>query len=283
MAYASERRRAASRIDNGEGLLLLIRVGIVLLLAMAGVMIYLLVSSFMGGRGDISYDQDIGAKVLSAAENNEENVDNVLLKVDFPELKKQNKDTVGWISLPETIINYPVLQTDNNTKYLNTRFDGAASEYGSIFADHRSKIYSGKNIILYGHNQSDINPIKFTMLHNYLTNPDFFGQHPFFEFYKAEGGLGRKYMVFSAFVADTTDKAFVRKVYRNVPDEEYPDYLKYLKSLSAFDTGVTPSPDRQSIILSTCSNVQDKERILVCLIEARDAPRAEESTMPDAA
>ena len=51
--------------------------------------------------------------------------------IDFNALAQTNPEVVGWIYAPGTNINYPVVQTNNNSKYLNTLFDGTANASGS--------------------------------------------------------------------------------------------------------------------------------------------------------
>ena len=55
--------------------------------------------------------------------------------IDFDALAQTNPEIVGWIYVPGTNINYPVVQTNNNSKYLNTLFDGTANASGAIFLD----------------------------------------------------------------------------------------------------------------------------------------------------
>ena len=55
--------------------------------------------------------------------------------IDFDALAQTNPEVVGWIYAPGTNINYPVVQTNNNSKYLNTLFDGTSNASGAIFLD----------------------------------------------------------------------------------------------------------------------------------------------------
>lgn len=77
--------------------------------------------------------------------------------VDFATLAQTNPDVVGWIYVPGTAINYPVVQTDNNTKYLSTLFDGTANPVGSIFldCDDTAPGMVDQQTTLYGHHMRD--------------------------------------------------------------------------------------------------------------------------------
>lgn len=70
----------------------------------------------------------------------------------FDELKKINPDAFAWLTVYGTGIDYPVLQSDNNDKYLRTNATGQYSMSGSIFLDYRNnKNFIDYNSIIYGH------------------------------------------------------------------------------------------------------------------------------------
>lgn len=76
--------------------------------------------------------------------------------VDMQELRKINRDTVGWIKLENTNIEYPIVQTSDNRFYLDHSFDKSYNKAGWIFADCSNKLDgSDKNIVIYGHNRRD--------------------------------------------------------------------------------------------------------------------------------
>ena len=79
-----------------------------------------------------------------------------LIDVDITELKEKNSDTVGWINVNNTNINYPFVQTKDNSYYLNHSFDKKYNEAGWVFLDYRnSKNLNNKNTILYAHSRLD--------------------------------------------------------------------------------------------------------------------------------
>ncbi len=80
------------------------------------------------------------------------------IRVDWNALLAVNPDTVGWIYVPGTNINYPIVQTGNNEKYLKTDFFGEQSypSGGAIFLDmNNSPDFSNANNVIYGHNMLD--------------------------------------------------------------------------------------------------------------------------------
>lgn len=77
--------------------------------------------------------------------------------VDFEALAQINPDIVGWIYIPGTPINYPVVQTTDNTTYLDRLFDGTPNESGTIFMDMANTppgMYD-QQTTLYGHHTYD--------------------------------------------------------------------------------------------------------------------------------
>ena len=77
-----------------------------------------------------------------------------LYEVNFADFLEQNKDTVAFIKLKNTIINYPVVKYSDNKYYLNHSFDKKKNNAGWIFMDYRNN-ESSDNIIIYGHSRLD--------------------------------------------------------------------------------------------------------------------------------
>lgn len=73
---------------------------------------------------------------------------------DFKDLKSKNEETAAWVLVPNTGINYSVLQTDNNEYYLKHNFNKEYNRAGWIFGDYRSNFdILDRHTVLYGHNQ----------------------------------------------------------------------------------------------------------------------------------
>lgn len=81
------------------------------------------------------------------------------VKVDWNALLAVNPDTVAWIYVPNTVINYPVVRAEDNDYYLTHDFDGAQgwlANYGAIFMDYRNKPdWSDQSYFIYGHHMND--------------------------------------------------------------------------------------------------------------------------------
>lgn len=95
---------------------------------------------------------------------------------DFDKLRAINPEVVAWITIDNTSIDFPVLQTTNNSKYLNTNVYGEPAVSGAIFMDYRcSADLSDQYTLIYGHHMRD---------GNMFSNIDKFKNEKFFESYR---------------------------------------------------------------------------------------------------
>lgn len=73
-------------------------------------------------------------------------------EIDFQKLRTMNPDIVAWIRIPETNIDYPVVQGKDNEEYLNKTFTGEYNSSGTIFLDCKcNQDFSSENNVMYGH------------------------------------------------------------------------------------------------------------------------------------
>ena len=70
------------------------------------------------------------------------------------DILKDNPETIGWLIVPGTKINYPVVQHSDNNYYLNHDFKHNYNSAGWIFMDYQNKL-DDQNIIIYGHHRHD--------------------------------------------------------------------------------------------------------------------------------
>lgn len=104
--------------------------------------------------------------------------------INFEELAKINPDIVGWIRVPGTNIDYPIVQTDNNDTYLHTDFEGNESIAGAVYLDFESDSdLMGYNNILYGHNMKNGSMFKDVVR---FKDQSYFNDHLYFEIYTPE-------------------------------------------------------------------------------------------------
>ena len=104
-----------------------------------------------------------------------ENIENLTENVQ--QLAEKYDNSVGWLYIPNTQINYPVMFSGDNDYYLHRAVDGSYLRVGSVFLDGNCKSdFSGKYNILYGHNMSDGS--MFADVMKYIDN-SFFDTHDY--------------------------------------------------------------------------------------------------------
>lgn len=175
---------------------------------------------------------------------------------DYETYAKQNSDVVGWISVPNTIIEYPVVITTDNDYYLHYNYKKEKSKSGAIFMDYRNADFeNSRHVIIYGHNMR--NGTMFHELNSYK-NKDFFKQNPVITLYYK--GKKYEYEIFSANVV-LADINFIRTKFKS--DDDFVDYFAEFKSYSKFENDVTVGPNDQVLTLSTCTYEYDDSRFIV--------------------
>ena len=178
--------------------------------------------------------------------------------LNFEELMLLNKSTVGWISVPNTSINYPVVKHSDNSFYLNHSFDKSYNKAGWIFADYRNKFDgSDKNIIIYGHNRMDNSmfaTLSNTQKKNWYTNPN----NKYITFNTPDGNIC-VYEIFSAYTIKS-ETYYLSTTFQN--DDIYLDFLNTLKNRSIYNFGVNLNSNDKILTLSTCDS-SGKSRIIV--------------------
>ena len=172
-------------------------------------------------------------------------------------LKATYPDVVGYVSIPSVDINYPVVQTTNNSYYLNHLITGEESSSGTVFLDTRctADAATAKNTVLYGHNMNNG-----TMFHNIeqlFEKADFFGATVE---YITEDGI----FVYRPFSVYRTDENDIFDKYRFADDEEYLSFCDGVAQRSYFEESldIWPTADTGIITFVTCTNFVKTERYI---------------------
>lgn len=169
----------------------------------------------------------------------------------FEELLKINEDLIGWITIDDTKIDYPIMQSENNTDYLRTSFYGDYLLAGSLFLDYRNDLRTGeeKNLIVYGHRVRDGS--MFEHLTKYLEE-DFFESHRSFSFDTLyEGYEAEVFAVYNTMI----DFDYIQTDFSS--DEEYEDLIAEIKERSIYDVDLDVNSDDLILTLSTCEYTLD--------------------------
>ena len=167
-------------------------------------------------------------------------------KVKELQEENNNKDIVGYLSIPNTNINEPILQSTDNEFYLNHGIDKKKNIIGSTFLDYRVKINNGKKNLIYSHNSSTFD-VPFKELEKYY-NEDFYKNNKYIYLEDEENKV--KYQIFSVYV-ETSNWDYMKL---NFTEKEWLEHLNKLKSFSWYETGVNVSKDDEILILQTCSH-----------------------------
>jgi len=173
------------------------------------------------------------------------------VEVDFDALLQINPDTVGWIAIPDTNISYPVVQTVNNSKYLNISFEGSQSKAGTLFADKDNNMQPiDANIVIYGHNMGAGRSDMFNSLLLYK-DYDYYMSHRYIQFdtiYQQHGF----WKVFAVVELDvnTTNFIYQQMNFRN--EDDFMIWVRNAMMRSIHKTDMTVLPDAHVLTLSTC-------------------------------
>ena len=180
--------------------------------------------------------------------------------VDFEALRENGPDIIGWLSLPDTAINYPVTQTDNNEYYLHHLYDGTYNKVGCLFADYENQEdFSDRNTIIYGHNMRDGS--MFAALNEY-DEQGYYDGHPQMYLVTPDGGYVME--VFSAFEAKPAESGSDTSPWRLSwkDDGAYTTWLSEMAGRSVIETDVTVTSSDKVLTLSTCTP-EGKSRFIV--------------------
>lgn len=166
-------------------------------------------------------------------------------KVDLATVKAQNPDTIGWIILPDTKVNYPIVKSKDNTEYLTTTFEGQTANSGAIFMDMLcSSDFTDENAIIYGHNMK--NGSMFRSLNN-LTDKEYFWRHHIFCIDTGNGF--ENYEIISCYETVETDLSSWQISFES--KESYEEWLKAIVKRCNY-TCVPYDVNKNTITLSTC-------------------------------
>ena len=179
--------------------------------------------------------------------------------VDFAALKAANPDTVGWLRIPGTRIDYPVVQTTDNEIYLHTDFNGNPDRYGTVFLDCDSSAdFSGRNNLIYGHHMRDGSMFKEVAK---FKDREYFMAHRYFELYTP----GRTIHLKAVACYDSDSNGIMRET-EFASQAAFDDWVRERLSPCAF-AAFPEAPVKSVFVLVTCSYRQDDARTLLFAVE----------------
>ena len=170
------------------------------------------------------------------------------------QLFSMNSDMVGWLTIPDTVVDYPVMHTpDDVERYLHMDFDGYYSFSGCLFVGDNCDIDSDA-FVIYGHNMN--NGSMFGSI-DYYTSYEYWLSHP--DAILKTKDETRLYKIFAAFatkVYDEDDESDAFRYYDAVgkrSKEQYEADVEDVLALSCIDCGVKPDYPAQIVYFSTCA------------------------------
>lgn len=227
---------------------------------------------------DNNNTNDIIKKVANTYEINEKSYDNEIIinenekdiyfdymklkfiDVDINKLKTFNLDTIGFIKVMGTNINYPFVQSTDNDYYLNRSYDKTYNNAGWIFLDYRNNEFNDKNTIIYGHgriNGTMFGSLKDTLKSSWQNNKDNYIIKISTE---KENSIWQIFSVYK--IATTSD--YLQTTFS---DNEFESFINLIKGRSSYNFETNVTNEDKVLTLSTCYNDNDKMVVHAKLIK----------------
>lgn len=179
------------------------------------------------------------------------------ISVNFDDLIAKNNETVGWIKVNNTNVNYSILKHTDNEYYLKHDFNKNYNIYGWVFADYRDDFeYFGNNTIIYAHNMTDrsmFGSLVWCLRESWYTN----NENQFIKISTPKSNTVWK--IFSIYTIKP--EVYYLKTYFESP-EEHQIFLDVLKGRSIHNFNEDVTPNDKILTLSTCSDDGTKRVVI---------------------
>lgn len=168
-------------------------------------------------------------------------------------LYAQNKETVGWLYIPGTSINTPIVQHKDNDFYLTNNFYGSYTKYGCVYADYQCKKNTlSKNTVIYGHDMSC--GTAFYDLNRY-DDIEWYKKNPIIQYCTLNGNY--TFLIYTAFLTtvDAKDDGgyMFNFIEPNMTDSNFAGFIEQVNQRALYTTGVGLTSSDRIINLSTCN------------------------------
>lgn len=183
----------------------------------------------------------------------------------FDSLLKINKDTVAWIYVKNTKINYPVVQSTRNNYYLWRDFNKKRNNYGWIFMDYRNNPNDlDQNTIIYGHNVKE--GIMFGTMRT-MMNPSWYNKEDnrLITFNTIDKKM--QWLMFSTYRISATED-YLRTNFNS--EEEFMEFINLIKSRSKKDFKVDIKPTDKILTMQTCSSNNTRNVVHAVLVSVEE-------------
>lgn len=200
-------------------------------------------------------------EAAQAEEETEEKTPAILGK--YTELHEENADMVGWLSIPGTAIDYPVMQKMGNEFYLHHDFYGEENRHGCLFVKDIADVNTpGDCFIIYGHNMKD--GTMFGNLDEYRSE-EYYKEHSHLKFDSLYEEREYEIMaVFLSHVYKEGEEGFrYYDFYTADTEEAFQEFYENVMENALYDTGVTAAYGDTFLMLSTCAYHEEDGRLVV--------------------
>ncbi len=201
-------------------------------------------------------NKEIIKETLKTVKINDDTKTKQKYEVDFKELKNKNSDTIAWLKVENTNIEFPIVKANDNSYYLSHNFNKEYNKAGWIFADYKNKFdTTDKNIVIYGHNMRDNS--MFGSLKDVIKK----------EWYNNESNkyitliTEEEYHIYEVFSVYQIEKEdyYIKTNFKN---NEFEEFINTIKERSKKDFNVKVTKDDNILTLSTCAN-NNKYRVVL--------------------
>jgi len=183
---------------------------------------------------------------------------------EYETLYERNHDLVGWLTIPDTEIDYPVVQTTDNDYYLKRNFDRVSDSNGTLFADYRCGILNAStNTIIYGHNMNSGQ--MFGSLSDYYEDPAYYSAHRIVNFNTIYEK--RTYEIVAVCLSDVKYQDSDDYRYYNfinaTNEAEWDAFVENVRATTMYPEDLDLSPGDEVLTLSTCDHYKDNGRLFL--------------------
>lgn len=179
-----------------------------------------------------------------------------MLNVNFDNLKSINPDTVGWIKVPGTKINYPFVHTNDNEYYLKHTYDKSSNKKGWVFLDYRNNIDDlSNNTILYAHGL--VNNQMFGSMRKVIKQSWYNNKNNHIITIATPRG-NQKWQVFSTYTIEP-ESYYITTSFKD--NDEFNNFINTLKQRSVYNYGVEVNANDKILTLSSCYD--NKKRMVL--------------------
>ena len=180
----------------------------------------------------------------------------------YAALYEMNSDIVGWLTIPDTRVDYPVMQTpDSPNYYLKRDFETNYSERGCLYAREEADILKpSDNVTIYGHNMMDGSML--AALHDYIDKETWEKNNLIFFDTLYEYHVYEIFAVFKTTASEGKGFAYHTMI-DALSEDDFNEYVATCKELAFYETGITPVYGDKLICLSTCEYTLTNGRLVV--------------------